>query len=273
MEAPRDIICKPTTDTYVRMGIVLAAVLGFGLYFFYDAAIGYPRANEIHLSYEAFARLGEKATESSSSPASQQQWKHERENTPLIAAQRKADGTLCAANQKILTPLPADCGAAVSSPPETHDLTAMQTSWSQCWQTYTQRMGYPIKPSDHLYTDLSILEQRIAGGVCLVISLLLGLLMLLLSRRRLALQGDRITIGTKTYAIRDITCIDLRQWGVGFKGVAYFTINGKKHRIDGMTYGGFNKKKGQPAQAFMQGVLAQYRGDIIDYAQSEPKTH
>lgn len=272
MEAPRDITCQPTRDTFVRLGIVLAAFFGFGLYFFYDAGIGYPRANEIYLSYQAFAQLGEQATgQSAASPFSRQQWKHEREAAPLIATWHTPDGKLMAGSEQEAAPLPADCEAARSCPPETHDLTAMQTSWSQCWQAYTQRMGYPIKPADHPYTASAIAEQIIAGSVCMGLSLFIIGLMVYISRRRLALQGDRVTIGSTTFPIRDISCIDLRQWGVGFKGVAYFTVNGQKLRVDGMTYGGFSKKDGQPAEVFMQGVLSQYHGDIIDYEQSEQK--
>lgn len=273
MENPADITCKPTLDTYVRLGIVLAAVFGFGLYFFYDAAIGYPKANEIYCSHKAFAALGARATELSDTSTAADIWKRERESTPLISAQRRADGTLCVTYQKILTPLPTDCEAATSCPIETHDLKAMQTSWSQCWQAYTQRMGYPIKPAEHLYNDLSITEQRIAGWVCMGFSLLLGALMIILSRKRLTLRGSQVTIGSTTFPISEITCIDLRQWGVGYKGIAYFTVNKRNVKIDGMTYGGFSKKAGQPAERFMQAVLAQYNGEIIDYEPSEQKPH
>lgn len=272
MEAPRDIICKPTRDTFVRLVIVLAAFFGFGLYFFYDATIGYPRANEVYLSYQAFAQLGKQATEQgSTSPIAQQRWKQERETTPLIAARRTPNGKLIADAGGETIPLPSDSEASLSCPPEVHNLAAMQTSWSQCWQAYTQRRGYPFKPADHPYTSSAIMEQIIAGCACMGISLFIVGIFVHISRRRLTLQGDRVTVGASTFPIRDITCIDLRQWSVGFKGVAYFTVGGKKLRVDGMTYGGFSKKNGQPAEVFMQGVLAQYHGDIIDYAQGEQK--
>ena len=88
-------------------------------------------------------------------------------------------------------------------------------------------------------------------------------------RRELAIRGQQITAVGRTFNISDIESIDLRQWGKGFKGVAYFTVQGKKLRIDGMTYGGFNPDKGEPAEAFMKAVLTQYKGDIIDYEQPE----
>ena len=56
------IICHPTRDTFVRFAIVLAAFFGFGLYFFYDGAVGYRKANEVYFSYQAFAELGKEFT-------------------------------------------------------------------------------------------------------------------------------------------------------------------------------------------------------------------
>ena len=84
-------------------------------------------------------------------------------------------------------------------------------------------------------------------------------------KRELSLRGDVVTAAGQQFSIKDITLIDLRQWGTGFKGVAYFTVNNKKVKVDGMTYGGFNKDKGEPAEMFMKAVLEQYKGDILEY--------
>jgi len=74
-----------------------------------------------------------------------------------------------------------------------------------------------------------------------------------------------VTAAGQQFSVADIRSIDLRQWGPGFKGVAYFRVKGRRVCVDGMTYGGFNKAKGEPAEAFMQAVLAQYKGEIIEY--------
>ena len=65
-------------------------------------------------------------------------------------------------------------------------------------------------------------------------------------------NGRRVELGTKIVPEKDLV-----------------TVNGKKVKIDGMTYGGFNKAKGEPAEAFMKALLAQYKGDIIEYEQSD----
>ena len=94
-------------------------------------------------------------------------------------------------------------------------------------------------------------------------------LMLRTRRRIMALEGDLVTAAGQQFRVADITRLDLRQWGKGFKGIAYATVNGRKIRMDGMTYGGFDPAAGQPAEALMQALLAQYRGEILEYEQKD----
>lgn len=261
--ANNDIICRPTLDTFIRFSIVLAAFLGFGIYFFYDAAIGYCKANAVYYSYHAFARLGDKATASYHSGS----WETERRNSPLIE-NRTENGKLIAADNEHIYPLPANCEAARTCPPETYSLQAMAKSWNDCWLTYTARMKYPSRPADHPYDVTAIREQWYAGGVCMAISAILLFLMIRTARRVMALRGDTVTAAGKTFSITDITRLDLRQWGKGFKGIAYATVNGRKVRLDGMTYGGFDPKKGEPADVFMKTLLSRYRGEILEYEET-----
>lgn len=259
-----DIICKATTDTFVRFGIVILAVFGFSLYFVYDGAIGYAAKNEVICSYKAFADLGEAALKEKDADA----WRAQRESTPLLATEKTAEGELLAVQGEARYPLPADCEAATHSPAEVMDLQAMQ-DWHACWEKYTGRKGMPIKPGEHPYDAGAIREQWIGSvvGFALVV---LGLYFVVRTyKRELALRGNVVTAAGQSFRVDEITLIDLRQWGTGFKGIAYFTVNGKKVKIDGMTYGGFNKDKGEPAEAFMKALLAQYKGDIIEYEQSD----
>lgn len=258
-----NIICKPTLDTFVRFGIVLVAFMGFGLYFFYDATVGYRKANEIYFSYHAFAQLGEDV----GSCATQEEWKEARLNAPLITA-RKVGNELVAFESEHPYPLPSECAATLNCPPEACDYNAMNKSWNDCWLAYTARKHFPAKPVDHAYDAAAIREQWYAGGVCTLISVLLLALMIRTSRRVLALQGDTITAAGQSFSISDISRLDLRQWGKGYKGIAYATVNGKKIRIDGMTYGGFNPAKGEPAEAFMKALQARYRGEILEYEET-----
>lgn len=260
----QDIICKATVDTFVRFGIVLVAIFGFSLYFFYDGAIGYQRKNEVIYSYKAFADLGAAAIKETDSSA----WRQRLEGKPLFRTSVREDGSLAVQSGDAFYPLPEDCPVAKSCPEEVLDLEKMK-SWADCWQAYSGRMGLPVKPGEHPYDEGAIREQWCMGilGMLLVA---VGLYFVIRTYgRELSLRGDTVTAAGRQFRIADIESIDLRQWGTGFKGVAYFTVKGRKIKVDGMTYGGFNKEKGEPAEAFMQALLAQYKGDIIEYEKAD----
>ncbi|MBQ2813396.1 MAG: hypothetical protein IJE66_00115 [Akkermansia sp.] len=260
--ASNDIICKPTLDTFLRFGVVLAAFFGFGLYFFYDAAVGYRRANEVFCSYREFSRLGAMAMQESDAA----RWAAQRRNSPLLKAEIQ-DGELVVRDEAHAYPLPPDCEAARTCPPEVHDLATISKSWNDCWLAYSARLKYPATPGDHGYEAPAIREQWYAGGACMVISALILALMIRTKGRVMALRGDEVTAAGQTFLISDISCLDLRQWGKGFKGIAYATVRGRRIRLDGMTYGGFNPEKGEPAEAFMRELQSRYKGDIIEYEQ------
>lgn len=266
--ADTPIICKPTADTFVRFAVVLAAFFGFGLYFFYDGAIGYRVENEVFCSYHAFAELGGKVD-----TMSEGEWQAQVAAKPLFPTQQQ-EGELMFTTEgekAVALPLPADCEGAQICPHEAADFNAMKQGWMNCWQAYTARKHFPIKPGEHGHDMGAIREQWIAGGVCELISAVIAFLIFRTSRRVLSLHGDVVNAAGSTFTVADITSLDLRQWGTGFKGVAYATVNGRKIRMDGMTYGGFSKEKGEPAEQFMKALLAQYKGELIEYAATEEK--
>ena len=250
------IICRPTTDTFVRFGVVLLAFFGFGLYFFYDGSVGYRKANEVYFSYQAFARLGAEASKGGA-------WN--TAGKPLIEAEQVGGEWMVEGRY----PLPADCEAARTTPAEAADYAAMSKSWADCWTAYTARMHYPVKPAEHAFDTAAIREQWLAGGVCMCISAVIVYFILRTRRRVMALEGELVTAAGRQFRVAEITRLDLRQWGKGFKGVAYATVNGRKVRLDGMTYGGFDPAAGQPAEAFMQALLARYQGEILEYEQNK----
>ena len=252
------IICPPTRDTFVRFGIVLLAFFGFGLYFFYDGAVGYRKANEVYFSYQAFARLGNMASNAGA-------WHTPQTDQPLIPAEQVNGEWMIEGKY----PLPTDCEAVHSTPPEAADITAMRKSWADCWTTYTARMHFPVKPAEHAYDTAAIREQWMAGTVCMLISGLIIFLMLRTRSRVMALEGNLVTAAGQQFHTGDISRLDLRQWGKGYKGVAYATVNGRKIRMDGMTYGGFDPASNQPAEQFMQALLSQYKGEILEYEQKD----
>lgn len=255
--ADADITCKPTADTFIRFGIVLAAFFGFGLYFFYDGAVGYRFENEVFASYHAFAELGKEAE-----TLSADRWA-ERTQAPLF----KTEGEdVCAVVGEQRYPV-AVSNRLYIFPAEAAQQEQMAKGWSDCWAAYSKRMHFPIKPGEHGHDLSAIREQWFAGSGCMLISLIIAYLMVRTKSRVMALHGDTVTAAGQTFKVADITRLDLRQWGTGFKGVAYATVNGTKVRMDGMTYGGFSKEKGEPAETFMKALLAQYKGEILEYEQ------
>ena len=253
------IICKPTTDTFVRFGIVIAALFGFAVYFFYDGHTGYRQKNEVICSFKAFAELGKQALE-----CTETEWVAEMSSRPLIATEQ-VEGELMAVLGDQRYPLPPQCEAAVSCPPEVLNHAAMSSSWSDCWAAYSRRLQLPISPGEHAYDLGAIREQWIAGGVFILLGCVLLYFALRTRGRVMELRGDCLTVAGQQFRVADISHIDLRQWGPGFKGCATLTVNGRKLKADGMTYGGFNKEKGEPAEQFMQALLAQYQGEITEY--------
>lgn len=256
----KDIVCKATLDTFVRFGIVIAALLGFAVYFFYDGHIGYAKQNEAICSYRAFAQLGSTAAQHTAAG-----WETMLGEQALIPTTEENGQTFAVGEKDSRYPLPAHCEAARSCPPEARDHATMSRSWSDCWAAYSKRMHYPLKPGDHPHDEGAIREQWYAGVAFTITGIILLGLALRTHKRELSLRGTTVTAAGRSFDIRDIECIDLRQWGTGFKGIAYLTVGGKRVRFDGMTYGGFNKEKGEPAEALMQAILSQYKGDIIEY--------
>ena len=251
MQTP-EIICKPTRDTFVRFFIVLAALLGFTVYFFYDGAVGYRRANLAYFAYRSFASLGEVVEDGEWDQKSAGVWLQGYggdESAPFIKA------------QSARYPLPAGTRKSL---PEGLSAEVLQNGWSESWAEYSRVHGLPIKPADHPYDESAIREQWYAGGVGALLWAVLLYFALRTRFRVMSLRGDVLTVAGRSFRIEEIECIDLRQWGPGFKGVAYFTVGGRKLRADGMTYGGFNEPV-EAAEKWMNAVLSQYHGEVIEY--------
>ncbi len=257
-------VCRPTTDTFVRFLIILVALWGFALYFFYDGAIGYRNKNAAYFAFQAFAEGGRNA-----SALSAQQWQSQYADKALYDnipdAQRSPSEMSIVIDGKS-HPMPPE-RMDDPTPREFLDHATMKEGWNTAWQSYSSTMRYPLKPSEKPYDQATVNEQWYAGGVCILLGCVVVYFIMRTSRRVLAIDGRDVRAVGQQFRIEDISKIDLRQWGPGFKGVAYFTVNGKRLKIDGMTYGGFGSKNDAPAERFMQILLSQYSGEIIEYAQ------
>ena len=75
--------------------------------------------------------------------------------------------------------------------------------------------------------------------------------------------------------LSELIRLDLRKWVTKGLAFAYYqTSDGKEGviRIDGLTYGGFLKEQGEPAEQLMQLLRERFTGELIEYAsESEPE--
>jgi hypothetical protein len=74
-------------------------------------------------------------------------------------------------------------------------------------------------------------------------------------------QGRRVPFA-------DLKTLDLRKWET--KGLAFIDYDGPsgkgRIRIDGLTYGGFKKEQGEPAERLMRRIRSRFSGDVLEYA-------
>lgn len=251
----------------VLMGVMF---FGFGGYFFYDAAIGYPRQNEVFFTYQGFKKAGDDFEGYRSSSGG---WASHARGAVLWLG-KETDGRVFVPDEKgNACLLPEGVAAAPAWPAVLANYDVMVSGgWSAAWNVYSGEHRLPSKPGEKPHDAASIREQWIAGSVCMLFGLLcLGLLLRTMGRR-MSLNGDEVCAAGRRFCVADIRLVDLRQWKL--KGLARFTVEKdgrtERVRVDGMTYGGFGKEQGEPAERFMQAVLARYGGDVLVYEEAEP---
>jgi hypothetical protein len=90
--------------------------------------------------------------------------------------------------------------------------------------------------------------------------------------RKMSVDSEAFyTVNGKKVPFSAIRKIDKRKWDT--KGVAtiYFEEDGleRKTKVDGMVYGQFRQEDGAPAEALFQRIMANFKGELIDYADEE----
>ncbi len=254
--------CKPTMWFTGRAVIMALMFLGFGVYFYYDAATGYPQKNLEFFMHKAFVDAGALFDrEVSEKGASREDW----ERTVLERTVEFPEGYQVPSGvDRDGTPWPAvlaDYGV----------MSAPGKGWSAAWQSYSGEMRYPIKPVDHPYDDSKIFEQWVAGSVCLVLAMVALFFLVRTRGRKMVLNDGQVTAAGRVFRVEDIARLDLRRWKM--KGLALATLKsecgGARIRLDGLTYGGFRKEDSpHNAEDFMKALLSLYQGEIVDYEET-----
>jgi hypothetical protein len=224
------VTCRVTTWYYRRMGMLAAILLGMGLYFLYDARIGYPKENRIaaqkewfdrevvgdpkapaEQSYEAARRVGEEFTAEWLKMARERRWI----NNPDLQEPR--------------------------------------------WADYAAPYGWAENPKSH--SPDKIREQYYFGAAMLLGAAIAGILVLRNHNRVLIGHRDHMVMPNGVVVRYDqATCVDKRKWD--HKGLAYVhyrTAEGAPTRratIDDLMYGG--------AEKVLRRLLSQFKGELIE---------
>ena len=256
------LVCQPTRWFYQRATGMLAMFAFLAGWFFKDAAVGYRKENEVYMMHRAFvvaAQVYQKRQQEGM--LTDNEWKE-------YAAGQKVD----VGDDPSL--LPATVQQPLLWPEELHDSTSLAKGQAAAWEAYTGRRQWNRKPPEKWHDAASIREQWVVAGV--LSALAFGTLFILVrtSRRRMSIDGDTIvTQDGRRVRMLDLSRLDLRKWSTKGLAFAYYPLGAGKEgkiRIDGLTYGGFSKDQGEPAEQFMKVLREHFTGELIEYATEEP---
>jgi len=267
MSEPEKIVCKPTPWFLSRAAIMLLMFSVFAFLFYRDGLIGYRQKNASYYLRSAFSEAGDQlAVMSKGGAVSPAEWRAFAERQTVRLPEDAST-------------LPPEVQPGMKWPEPLLDATALrEKQWQQLWREYSA--AWPAwrmdaDPPHEPYSAQKINEQWVVFGICLALSL--ATLFILIRTLRRSIVVDDLAIhhfGGKAIPFAELTRLDLRKWDT--KGLAFVDYKGAsgsgRLRIDGFTYGGFNKDRGEPAEALMKHLRARFSGELIEYAPvSEPE--
>ncbi|MFT3990773.1 MAG: hypothetical protein QM680_05125 [Luteolibacter sp.] len=255
------IVCKPTPWFLLRATAMLLMFSVFAVMFYVDGSVGYRKKNQLFYTHQAFRQANDEFSKMNANGAlTPEAWK------------------TYAAGQSVAFPgdpaiLPQDLKQPMPWPEILHDYERMKPlQWNLLWKDYTAKNGLSFEVPEEPYSAQKIREQWIVLGICCMLVAVSAFFLSRTSRRSIQADDKGVTVagGLKVpYSVMKI--LDLRKWET--KGLAYIEYDnggGKKGRvrIDGLTYGGFKKEKGEPAEKLMQRIRASFSGEILEYTSS-----
>lgn len=252
------IVCKPTSWFVFRAVVMLAMFGTFAVLFYIDGSTGYRRKNEVYFLHRTFEQASKEFSKLHSEGAlTPGEWKSH-------AASRTVDFP---DDRSIL---PAAIKLPMPWPEILHDYERMKPlQWKQLWLEYSKSRAFNADPPEQPYDASKIFEQWVVFWFCLALSI--GALFILLRtlRRSISVDGEAITTQQgRRVPFADLKTLDLRKWET--KGLAFIDYNGPsgkgRIRIDGLTYGGFKKEQGEPAERLMRHLRARFSGEVLEYA-------
>jgi hypothetical protein len=243
---------------------MLAMFGGFAALFYIDGSTGYRRKNEVFFMHRAFEKASKEFAELNTGDSlTPERWKSH-------AASRTVDFP---EDRSIL---PAEMKLPMPWPEALHDYDRMKPlDWKKLWLDYSKTRGFDADPSEQPYDARKIAEQWVVFWICLALATAALFFLLRTLRRSISADAEGITTQDgRRVSHADLKTLDLRKWET--KGLAFIDYDGPsgkgRIRIDGLTYGGFKKEQGEPAEHLMRHIRARFSGEVLEYAPviSEP---
>ena len=231
----------------------------FAGWFYLDATTGYRKKNLVFYLHKTFeVAVKEFSEQNDKGDLTPEEWKE------------YAAGQTVAFPEDAEKILPAEVELPMPWPEILHDYERVKPlQWKALWEEYSGEKGLDANPPEQPYPANKIREQWIVFWICLALALAAVFFLLRTMGRSIRADGDSITgPGGKRVPYRDLKTLDLRKWDT--KGLAFLDYEGAsgkgRLRLDGLTYGGFKKEDGEPAERLMERIRANFSGEIIEYA-------
>lgn len=252
------IVCKPTPWFLLRAALMLAMFGVFTVLFYMDGKTGYREKNLSYYVWQGF----DQATKEFAAK--------QDEVTPESWKNHAATRTMPLPED--LSILPAGTPSPMPWPPVLHDFERMKAALGNprlIFDEYRLEAGITVDAPEHPYDAGKISEQWVVFWICLVLTLVTAFVLVRTLGRSMVLDetGFQPAGGPKV-PFENLFRLDLRKWDT--KGLAYawakMPSGGERRlRIDGLTYGGFKKEQGEPAEVLMRRLRERFSGEIVEY--------
>ena len=257
MNAPEQIVCKPTPWFTLRACAMLAMFGVFSVLFYIDGTTGYRKKNLTYYTHASFQKASDTFSKmNSEGKLTPDEWK---EFAGKQTVSLPEDTSVMPADTKSPLPWPAILADFDKVKPLQPHLL---------WEEYSKEKELSNDPPEKSFDAGKIREQIIVFYICIGLTLITLFFLIRTMSRSLRADGEALTtVKGKRIPYADMKVLDLRKWDT--KGLALIEYDGASGsataRIDGLTYGGFKKENDEPAEQLMRKIRANFSGEIIEY--------
>jgi hypothetical protein len=263
MSDSEKIVCKPTKWFLVRGVIVSLMFVAMTGWFYHDGEIGYRRKNASFYLQKVF-KDADAEYKAKWSDRSAEEWR-------AFAAEQTV-----AFPPNTAPTLPPEVQPGMMWPEVLQNAENLQNQqWNRLWERYSAEWSHwkmDADTEDEAFTLEKIQQQHVVAVITALLALVALFYTVRTLFRRISIDGEALYSQTgKRVPLADFKKLDLRKWQN--KGLAFADYEGSagkgRVRIDGLTYGGFNKAEGEPAERLLRRLRENFSGEIIEYVSEE----